>query len=175
MGLRGGRNVKNAGDFTASGGRYGTLVIFATLVRLLRGRGILLRNAAQAYTSGIGTIPDPVRVQPVHDPHREIPGAGRGPLYRCFHRRRHHWGKLRPVGPDSGGPVLLHLLRRGGGRPDGVHGHGVPRAAGGARMGPVSLSAAGCADLHTLRGYAVGDCSRHSFSLSCWPAACPCC
>ena len=31
MGLRGGRNVKNAGDFTASGGRYGTLVIFATL------------------------------------------------------------------------------------------------------------------------------------------------
>lgn len=29
MSLRGGRNVRNAADFTASGGRYGTLIIFA--------------------------------------------------------------------------------------------------------------------------------------------------
>lgn len=55
MGLRGGRNVKNAGDFTASGGRYGTLVIFATLSASYVGGGYSSGNAAQAYTSGIGT------------------------------------------------------------------------------------------------------------------------
>lgn len=55
MGLRGGRNVKNAGDFTASGGQYGTLVIFATLSASYVGGGYSSGNAAQAYTSGIGT------------------------------------------------------------------------------------------------------------------------
>lgn len=134
------RPVRHAGDFRHP-------------VRLLRGRGILLRQRRPGVYQRHRHHPDPVRVQPVHDPHREIPGAGRGPLYRRFHRRRHHWGKLRPVGPDSGGPVLLHLLRRGGGRPDGVHGHGVPRAAGGARMGRYPYRLRDCADLHHLRGY----------------------
>ncbi len=55
MGLRGGRNVKNAGDFTASGGRYGTLVIFATLSASYVGGGYSSGNAAQAFSRGIGT------------------------------------------------------------------------------------------------------------------------
>lgn len=55
MGLRGGRNVKNAGDFTASGGRYGTLVIFATLSASYVGGGYSSGNAAKAFESGIST------------------------------------------------------------------------------------------------------------------------
>ena len=55
MSLRGGRNVKNAGDFTASGGRYGTLVIFATLSASYVGGGYSSGNAAQAFERGIGT------------------------------------------------------------------------------------------------------------------------
>ena len=55
MGLRGGRNVKNAGDFTASGGRYGTLVIFATLSASYVGGGYSSGNAEKAFESGIGT------------------------------------------------------------------------------------------------------------------------
>lgn len=55
MGLRGGRHVKNAGDFTASGGRYGTLVIFATLSASYVGGGYSSGNAAQAFSQGIGT------------------------------------------------------------------------------------------------------------------------
>lgn len=55
MGLRGGRNVKSAGDFTASGGRYGTLVIFATLSASFVGGGYSSGNAAQAFSRGIGT------------------------------------------------------------------------------------------------------------------------
>ena len=45
MSLRGGRNVHNAADFTASGGRYGTLVVFATLSASYVGGG---------YSSEIG-------------------------------------------------------------------------------------------------------------------------
>lgn len=55
MGLRGGRSVKSAGDFTASGGRYGTLVIFATLSASYVGGGYSSGNAAAAFSSGIGT------------------------------------------------------------------------------------------------------------------------
>ncbi len=55
MGLRGGRHVKNAGDFTAAGGRYGTLIIFATLSASYVGGGYSSGNAAHAYASGIGT------------------------------------------------------------------------------------------------------------------------
>lgn len=55
MSLRGGRNVKNAGDFTASGGRYGTLVIFATLSASYVGGGYSSGNAAKSFAGGIGT------------------------------------------------------------------------------------------------------------------------
>lgn len=55
MGLRGGRSVKSAGDFTASGGRYGTAVIFATLAASYVGGGYSSGNAAKAFESGIGT------------------------------------------------------------------------------------------------------------------------
>lgn len=55
VGLRGGRHVKNAGDFTASGGRYGTLVIFATLSASYVGGGYSSGNAEKAFESGIGT------------------------------------------------------------------------------------------------------------------------
>lgn len=55
MGLRGGRNVKNAKDFTASSGQYGTLVIFATLSASYVGGGYSSGNAEKAFESGIGT------------------------------------------------------------------------------------------------------------------------
>lgn len=46
MGLRGGLQVKSAGDFTASGGRYGTLVLFASLSASFIGGGYSSGNAA---------------------------------------------------------------------------------------------------------------------------------
>ena len=55
MGLRGGRGVKNAKDFTASSGQYGTLVIFATLSASYVGGGYSSGNAEKAFESGIGT------------------------------------------------------------------------------------------------------------------------
>ena len=55
MSLRGGRNVKNAGDFTASGGHYGTAVIFATLSASYVGGGYSSGNAAKSFAGGIGT------------------------------------------------------------------------------------------------------------------------
>ena len=55
MGLRGGRQVKSAGDFTASGGRYGTLVLFASLSASFIGGGYSSGNAARAFENGIGT------------------------------------------------------------------------------------------------------------------------
>lgn len=55
MSLRGGRNVRNAADFTASGGRYGTLIIFATLSASYVGGGYSSGNAAKAFAGGIGT------------------------------------------------------------------------------------------------------------------------
>lgn len=55
MGLRGGRGVKNAADFTASGGRYGTAVIFASLAASYVGGGFSSGNAAEAFSSGIST------------------------------------------------------------------------------------------------------------------------
>lgn len=55
IGLRGGKGVKNAADFTASGGRYGSAVIFATLSASYVGGGYSSGNAAKAFSSGIGT------------------------------------------------------------------------------------------------------------------------
>ena len=55
MGLRGGRNVKNAGDYTASSSRYGTLVIFASLSASYVGGGYSSGNAAKSFAGGIGT------------------------------------------------------------------------------------------------------------------------
>ncbi|MBR5540335.1 MAG: sodium:solute symporter family protein [Clostridia bacterium] len=55
IGLRGGRDVKNAADFTASGKQYGTFVIFATLSASFIGGGYSSGNAAAAFENGIGT------------------------------------------------------------------------------------------------------------------------
>ena len=55
IGLRGGKGVKNAADFTASGGRYGTAVIFATLSASYVGGGYSSGNAAKAFSAGIST------------------------------------------------------------------------------------------------------------------------
>lgn len=55
MGLLGGKQVKSAGDFTASGGRYGTLVLFASLAASFIGGGYSSGNAARAFENGIGT------------------------------------------------------------------------------------------------------------------------
>ena len=46
---------KSAGDFTASGGRYGTWVLFASLSASFIGGGYSSGNAARAFESGIGT------------------------------------------------------------------------------------------------------------------------
>ena len=54
IGLRGGKTVKKAGDFTASGGRYGTFVIFASLSASYIGGGYSSGNAAHAFSEGIG-------------------------------------------------------------------------------------------------------------------------
>lgn len=55
VGLRGGRSVKNAADFTASDKRYGTFVMFATLSASFIGGGYSSGNAAAAYEHGIRT------------------------------------------------------------------------------------------------------------------------
>ncbi len=55
VGLRGGSQVKNAADFTATGKQYGTFVIFATLSASFVGGGYSSGNAAAAYENGIGT------------------------------------------------------------------------------------------------------------------------
>lgn len=55
IGLRGGRDVKNAADFTASDKQYGTFVIFATLSASFIGGGYSSGNAAAAFEHGIGT------------------------------------------------------------------------------------------------------------------------
>ena len=54
IGLRGGKEVKKAGDFTASGGRYGTFVLFASLSASYIGGGYSSGNAAHAFSEGIG-------------------------------------------------------------------------------------------------------------------------
>lgn len=54
IGLRGGKDVKDAGGFTASGGRYGMWVIFASLCASYIGGGFSSGNAAEAYSGGIG-------------------------------------------------------------------------------------------------------------------------
>ena len=54
IGLRGGKSVKGAGDFTAASGRYGTFVIFASLSASYIGGGYSSGNAAHAFSSGIG-------------------------------------------------------------------------------------------------------------------------
>lgn len=55
IGLRGGRRVKSADDFTAAGKQCGTLVVFATLSASFIGGGYSSGNAAAAYETGIGT------------------------------------------------------------------------------------------------------------------------
>ncbi len=55
VGLHGGKGVKNADDFTATGKRYGMWVIFATLSASFVGGGYSSGNAAAAYDTGIGT------------------------------------------------------------------------------------------------------------------------
>ncbi len=55
VGLRGGKNVRNAADFTASGKQCGSLVLFATLSASFVGGGYSSGNAAAAYETGIGT------------------------------------------------------------------------------------------------------------------------
>lgn len=55
FGLRGGRKVKNAADFTAVGGRYGVPVIFATLAASYIGGGFSSGNASEAFSHGIGS------------------------------------------------------------------------------------------------------------------------
>lgn len=55
MGLRGSRRMKSADDFTASGGRYGAPIIFATLAASYVGGGYSSGNAAAAFENGIGT------------------------------------------------------------------------------------------------------------------------
>lgn len=55
IGLRGGRQVKSAADFTASGGRYGTGVLFASLAASYVGGGYSVGNAQAAFENGIST------------------------------------------------------------------------------------------------------------------------
>lgn len=55
IGLRGGRQVKSAADFTATGGRYGTGVIFATLAASFIGGGFSSGNASESFSRGIGS------------------------------------------------------------------------------------------------------------------------
>ncbi len=54
MGLVGGKSVESAGDFTASGKRYGAPVIFASLAASYIGGGYSSGNAAEAFSGGIG-------------------------------------------------------------------------------------------------------------------------
>ncbi len=55
IGLRGGQKVKDAADFTAVNGRYGTGVIFATLAASYIGGGFSSGNASEAFSHGIGS------------------------------------------------------------------------------------------------------------------------
>lgn len=55
LSLRGGKQVSSAADFTASGGKYGTFVIFATLSASYVGGGYSSGNAAEAFAKGLGT------------------------------------------------------------------------------------------------------------------------
>ncbi len=55
MGLHGNKRMQHAGDFTASGNRYGAPVIFATLAASYVGGGYSSGNAAAAFETGIGT------------------------------------------------------------------------------------------------------------------------
>ena len=54
IGLRGGDGVHNAADFTASNGKYGAGVIFASLSASYIGGGYSSGNAAEAFSGGIG-------------------------------------------------------------------------------------------------------------------------
>ncbi len=55
IGLRGGKSVRNAADFSAADRRYGTFVIFASLSASFIGGGYSSGNAAAAFENGIGT------------------------------------------------------------------------------------------------------------------------
>lgn len=54
IGLLGGKQVKDVSGFTASGGRYGALTIFASLSASYIGGGYSSGNAAKAFSGGIG-------------------------------------------------------------------------------------------------------------------------
>ena len=53
IGLLGGKDVKNAGAFTASAKKYGTFTIFASLSASYIGGGYSSGNAAEAFSGGI--------------------------------------------------------------------------------------------------------------------------
>ena len=55
VGLRGGSKIKSANDFTATGKRCGSFVIFASLSASFIGGGYSSGNAAAAFEHGIGT------------------------------------------------------------------------------------------------------------------------
>lgn len=55
MGLRGGRKVKTAADFSAGDSRYGAGVLFASLSASYVGGGYSAGNAGEAFENGIGT------------------------------------------------------------------------------------------------------------------------
>ncbi len=55
VGLRGGKRVRNAADFSATNRHYGTFVIFASLSASFIGGGYSSGNAAAAFENGIGT------------------------------------------------------------------------------------------------------------------------
>lgn len=54
MGLRGGKKVNSAADFSAADKRYGAPVIFASLAASYVGGGYSAGNAAEAFQNGIG-------------------------------------------------------------------------------------------------------------------------
>ncbi len=129
MGLRGGRQVKSAGDFTASGGRYGTWVLFASLSASFIGGGYSSGNAARAFESGIGTTLAlfGFSLSMILIGRLIVPG---GPFPRRIHRRRRHRRCLWEKG--AGAVRLFHLpVQRGhGGRADGSHRPSLSCAAG---------------------------------------------
>ncbi|MDD3692877.1 MAG: sodium:solute symporter family protein [Oscillospiraceae bacterium] len=54
IGIYTGRQVKDVGGFTAAGGKYGTMTIFASLSASYIGGGYSSGNAAEAFSNGIG-------------------------------------------------------------------------------------------------------------------------
>ncbi|MBQ9964049.1 MAG: sodium:solute symporter family protein [Clostridia bacterium] len=55
VGLRGGKQIRNAADYSAANKQYGTFVIFSSLSASFIGGGYSSGNAAAAFENGIGT------------------------------------------------------------------------------------------------------------------------